>query len=211
MKALLLGEGPSDRVLVPMLRWLLCECTPAEVALGAVDTFLLPRCRTLAERVEALRRIEPADILFLHRDADAQPPEWRTAEIRAAAGGLVHVPVVPVRTTEAWLLFDESALRLAAGRPSGREDLELPPVHRLESVADPKSMLRDVLLRASGASGRRRHRFDPIEARDRVADLIQSWAPLRVLPAFQRLEADTLAALGALGHGRHGAGTDDAR
>lgn len=160
-----------------------------------IDTSRIPSTPTLRERVSAVRRLAPYDLVFIHRDADNQPPAWRYEEIAEAAAGSPYVAVVPVRMTEAWLLFDEESLRAASGRPSGKEPLNLPPVRRLESLPDPKRTLKDTLLLASGTTGRRRERFDPIQARARVADLIEDWAPLRLLPAFQQLERDVHAAL----------------
>jgi hypothetical protein len=37
-----------------------------------------------------------------------------------------HIPVVPVRMTEAWLLADEFAIRSAPGNPNGTQSLDLP-------------------------------------------------------------------------------------
>lgn len=37
-----------------------------------------------------------------------------------------HIPVIPVRMTEAWLLGHELSIRSAAGNPNGSENLELP-------------------------------------------------------------------------------------
>lgn len=91
------------------------------------------------------------------------------------------------------------AIRTAAGRPSGRESLALPPLARLEATAGPKQLLHESLKRANGATGRRAERFDSAAAIHRLADLVEDWAPLRALPAFRRLEEDTRAALTELG------------
>lgn len=52
-----------------------------------------------------------------------------------------HVCVIPVRMTEAWLLFDEAAIRQAAGNRLGRAPLALPPLDEVEQEPDPKSLL----------------------------------------------------------------------
>lgn len=96
---------------------------------------------------------------------------------------------------EAWLLHDEAALREAAGRPSGTEDLGLPPAHRWDRLLDPKKVLYEALRAANGARGRRAKSFKPGRAAHRLADLITDWTPLRTLDAFARLEADTRTAL----------------
>jgi hypothetical protein len=151
---------------------------------------------TLIDRVRLALDHYPADLIFIHRDAEKQPREGRVAEITAAVAALgrpiVHVCIIPVRMTEAWLLHDEAAIRRAAGNPNGTCALEIPAVKRLDALADPKSVLKQALLTASEATGRLRKR----KARDfgvmrhRVAELIDDYAPLRSLPAFQALEAD---------------------
>lgn len=195
MKALLLGEGSSDRALLPALRWLLDLHSPVPATLEWLDSAHLPGRKTLQERVMGAGRVAPCNLLFVHRDADRQGAEHRYDEIRRATGDLPHVGVVPVRMTEAWLLFDEPAIRAAAGRPSGTHEIGLPRLAQLEDLPDPKKTLLDVLAAAHGATGRRAQRFDERAAIHRVADLIEDWTPLRRLSAFARLEADVRAAV----------------
>jgi thiamine pyrophosphate-dependent acetolactate synthase large subunit-like protein len=107
------------------------------------------------------------------------------------------VPVVPVRMTEAWLLVDERAIRVAAANPSGRVALELPPLSRLETLSSPKEVLRRALETASERTGRRLQQFrrDMGQHVQRVAQLMQQKEKLRELHAFKRLEKDTREAL----------------
>jgi len=200
MNGALLGEGNSDRALLPLLSWVVRNATDVDATIIWIDPARLPPARGLADKARLVHTILACDLLFVHRDADKQPADWRYAEIRNAVGDMAHVPVVPVRMTEAWLLPHESAIREASGRVSGRDDLALPPIGRIEDVADPKAALRDALLSAHGATGRRRSRFDPGAAIYRLADLVEDWSPLRRLPSFRRLEQDTRAALAGLGH-----------
>jgi hypothetical protein len=196
----LLGEGTSDRALLPILRWLVAQISSADIRLEWVDSsrFAWPR-RTLAEKVRLALLACPCDLLFVHRDADNQHPALRHAEIANAVGTQRFVAVVPIRETEAWLLIDESAILAAAGRARESSPLELPPTRRIEDVSDPKRRLHDTLRPAHAAVGRRARRFDPATAAHRVADLVEDWSPLRELSAFQRLETDTRAALLGLG------------
>jgi len=194
----LLGEGSSDRVLLPVLRWVMERATPAEFRMAWVDTSLFTTGPKLAEKVRGALTVQPCRLLFVHRDADNQQPQSRFDEIKEAVGEQPHVAVVPIRTTEAWLLIDEGAIRAAAGRVSGREMLDLPALTRIEQLSDPKRVLRDALVQAHGATGRRARRFHPADARQRLADLVDDWSPLRQLSAFQRLESDTRTALAAL-------------
>ena len=96
---------------------------------------------------------------------------------------------------ETWLLFNEPAIRRAAGFPRGREDLGLPAAARLEAAADPKQILREALRTASGLSGRRLKNFSVDAAAYRLADQIDDYSPLRVLTAFADLETRIIASL----------------
>ena len=201
LRATLLTDGSSDRVLLPILRWLCGAQTPAPVEVRWADLRILPRPpRSLADRMKAAVALYPCELLFVHRDAEKQAPEDRHAEIVAAdQTGLTLVCVVPVRMQEAWLLHDDRALREAAGRPSNEAALGLPPPSRWEGLPDPKHVLHEALITASGATGRRARRFNPDLAAHRLAELITDWSPLRQLGAFRRLEADTRQALSSLG------------
>jgi hypothetical protein len=184
-----LGDGSSDRCLLPVVRWALCRHDPAGVAANGrmADLRHLGRQpRGLSGRLERTIEFFPATVYFVHRDAEREAPAARIAEVEAAAtaAGCDAVPVVPVRMTEAWLLFDEVAIRTAAGNPNGNMSLGLPAVRRLEDLANPKEILFESLRQASGLSGRRLKSFRPHAARSRVADLICDFSPLAVLPAF---------------------------
>ncbi|HXE73026.1 MAG TPA: hypothetical protein VNO81_10230 [Candidatus Nitrosotenuis sp.] len=100
--------------------------------------------------------------------------------------------------TEAWLLINETALRNAAGNPRGRVSLNMPPLQRLEALADPKAVLHQLLRDASGASGRRLRRFKERDSVQRLGELIEDYTPLRSLPAFQAFESDLVQVLSRL-------------
>ncbi|MBL8231577.1 MAG: hypothetical protein JNL98_23980 [Bryobacterales bacterium] len=135
----------------------------------------------------------PCDALFVHRDAEGFPSSLRREEIAAAARGIptLHVPVVPVRMTEAWLLADEQAIRRAAGNPKGKDPLSLPDVHRLEDVPDPKSLLYGLLRQASGLNRRRLSaQFRPQARVHGIPNYTGDYSRLDALPAFRALQAD---------------------
>jgi hypothetical protein len=137
----------------------------------------------------------------VHRDAERESHSYRVAEIgqavQNAAENLGAFPpvvcVVPVRMQEAWLLFEEDALRRAAGNPHGRQPLDLPHVRHVESLPDPKRILHDNLRAASGLSERRLKRFSVAVAASRVAEFIDDFSPLRALSAFRELENEVKA------------------
>jgi len=97
---------------------------------------------------------------------------------------------VPVRMTEAWLLFDVVAIRRAAGNPNGRVPLELPAIHACEGLVNPKDELIKVVRTASGLSVRRQKKLQVEGVAVRVADLIDDFSPLSVLSAFRALQDD---------------------
>lgn len=101
-----------------------------------------PPGRTVRARLRRILGIDARfDVLLVHRDAEAQPAQDRVVEIeRAAEAEHVRwpkVPIVPIRMTEAWLLLDEADIRFVAGRPSGTDPLNLPPLASIESLPDP--------------------------------------------------------------------------
>src|SRR4051812_38300493 len=116
----LLSDGSSDDALLPILSWLLVNRLP-ETAIQsqwADLRKLRDRPLGLAGRIQAAMDFYPGDLLFVHRDAEREPAANRAEEVRAAVGAVSDPPpfvcVVPVRMMEAWLLFDEPAIRRAA-------------------------------------------------------------------------------------------------
>ena len=156
------------------------------------------------DRIERSVALYPCDLLFVHRDAERTALEDRLEEIKAALCEGLETPkpalcVVPVRMSEAWLLIDETALRHAAGNPNGKVSLDLPRLHQLEQLPDPKQLLHDLLRRASGLHGRRLSSFNRRLHSHRVADWISDFSPLYRLSAFQRLAADLAQVVAAHG------------
>lgn len=194
----LLTDGSSDKVLLPILTWLLREYL-TDYAIQSEWANVrglpkLPKKLSLSDRIKIAIEYYPCDLLFVHRDAEREPRENRVAEIEEAvkeAGASVPVVcVVPVRMTEAWLLFDEVAIRTAAGNPKGKRSLQLPHKARVEDEPDPKELLYELLREASELGGKRRKKFKANERVHRVAELTDDFSPLQQLYAFQALEAD---------------------
>jgi hypothetical protein len=199
----LLSDGPTDQALLPVVRWTLQQHSTAVFEQNWADLRRWPRRpEKLAGKVDAALDLYPCDLLVVHRDAEREPAENRLREIAEATRGRLMpvVCAVPVRMTEAWLLFDEQAIRRAAGCPNGTTPLDLPPLKNAESVPDPKALLHQVLRVASDLSGRRRKQLRP-DIR-RLADLIDDFAPLRAVRSFQAFEeslCDALRTMGLLG------------
>lgn len=196
----LVSDGSSDRVLLPILDWLLRSHSSQRFEGRWAELSVTPTIKSLEERIATAIKLFPCDLVFVHRDAERCSRSERVREIREALVGLGErsaVCVIPVRMTEAWLLFDEAALRRAAGNPQGVEALDLPFLRDLESLPDPKALLHSLLELASGLRGRRRSSFRPGPAVHRLVELVSDFSPLRSLAAFRELEADLLAVLTA--------------
>jgi len=200
----LLTDGSSDRCLLVLLRWLIGELAgDVNIESHWADLRTVePRPIGLGARMKAATDCYPCDLLFVHRDAEAQTWESRVQEIRAAGGGRdqTWIPVVPVRMTEAWLLLDEAAIRRAADNPRGTTTLRLPTALTVEKDPDPKATLRNALVSASEKRGRRLRAFQETIAQrvQRVAELTTNYSALAAIPAFQRLRDDTKHALATL-------------
>jgi hypothetical protein len=160
------------------------------------DFWRLPRPPTsLEDRIVNAVALFPCQALFVHRDAERETPANRIAEIRRALAGaaargtqLPAVPVIPVRMLEAWLLFDEAAIRRAAGNPNGLVQLGLPSPRQVEQLPDPKENLKTALRTASELRGRRLRKFSTQDAFWRVTDFLEDFSPLRSHSAFRDFE-----------------------
>lgn len=201
----LVTDGPTDAALIHPLRWLLVENgVRAPLETSWADLRLLSKPPSaLVERIATAIDLYPCDLLFVHRDAEREPREMRIKEIHRAIqkcasdlfASCPYICVVPVRMTEAWFLFDETAIRRAAGNPAGRVLLDLPTIGRLEELPDPKAVLFQLLRDATELPQRRRHRISLAQAMYRLAELIDDFGPLRRLPAFGAVEADIRLAI----------------
>lgn len=201
IRATLLCDGPSDSVLERILSQLWRERIDG-IALDITfaDTRRMESKRgVFSERIHETLQKYPCEVLFLHRDAENQSAEDRKQQMESALGevspsamdGIFPVYVIPVRMTEAWLLIDEQAIRLAAEFPQGTHDIGMPALKTLESLPDPKTTLHGLIVEASLRTGRHRARLVKKKAQkvQEVASYIQDFSPLRQLSAFQALEA----------------------
>lgn len=192
-----LGDGSSDQCLVPIVQWIVDQQygqTPYAVEYAASKHLPSPGVG-LRKRILAAARIYPCDILIVHRDAERQPLAARIAEVMREVEGTTQkcVAAVPVRMTESWLMVDECAIRRAANNPNGTVELDMPPEHRWESLADPKDKLFDLLRTATELNARRLAKFNVYEARARLPGLVSDYIRLRTLTAFREFEKQLLA------------------
>jgi hypothetical protein len=192
----LLTDGRSDRALMPPITWLLHEKLPGiPIQLEWADLTRLPRPpKGLDGRIKAALGFYPCDILLVHRDAEGESRNKRVVEIQDAVAKTAvskpHICVVTVRMQEAWMLINEASIRSAAGNPNGTVTLRLPKLQEIESLPDPKSLLRELLRKASELTGRRLKKFSASANAHRVAELVDDWQPLRKLSAFVEFEGE---------------------
>jgi hypothetical protein len=193
----LLSDGSTDKVLMPILTWLLHEHLPTCAVQARWPPLGLLRRppKRLHEKIQAAVDLSPCNVIFVHRDAETASLQDRQDEVDEAvslAGRTAVIPpaiaVVPVRMMEAWLLFDEQAVRDAAGDRNGAVDLGLPRLADVEDIPDPKSVLHRAILAATEKGTRRRRHFDVSSAVHRIPQCMESFSPLRVLSAFAALE-----------------------
>ena len=195
----LLADGPGDRALMPILTWLLRQYLPNwAIQPQWADLWRFPSLpKALHQKIKTTMDFYQCDLLFVHRDAEAISLSDRLVEVSTAveeARQSTRLPpcvgVVPVRMTEAWLLFDADAIREAAGNPNGTIYLNLPRLTKLEDVPDPKTILHNLILEATELGSRRKRHFKVKHAVQRIPEHIQDFSPLRELTAFSNLEEE---------------------
>ncbi|MCY4424202.1 MAG: hypothetical protein OXC06_14170 [Acidimicrobiaceae bacterium] len=181
------ADGGTDRVLVPIIQWAIHKLDPD---VEILEPAFSKRKSSVADFLRAYR--PEAMLTFLHRDAENRSLYERLQEFPQGTVNDI-VPVVPIRMSEAWILFDGSAIARAADRPSYH--VTVPEIAELERLADPKSRLEELLLEAAGSpTGRRLKMFKRsiVDRRVSVASLIADFSPLMALSAFTQFQ-QTLA------------------
>lgn len=165
IRVLFLGEGTSDSGITVHVQRIATERgIDVVITDPLIERLGRPLKNTIAGKLQAIKDIGGVyDLVVIHRDGDRDGREARMSEIKDAVTevmpGVAHAPVIPIRMTEAWLLLDEREIRQVAGNPNGKMALNLPGVRRVESIPDPKAMLRETLCRAAGLSGRKLDKF----------------------------------------------------
>ncbi|MEV0141651.1 MULTISPECIES: DUF4276 family protein [Streptomyces] len=209
LRALYLCEGSSDTGLRFHIEGIAVE-TGREIHVTVPDLHRLPNKpgHSVGDKLRAARQLshdaDEYDLVVVHRDSDGNPPQTRRDEIAAAVASvnpsLAHVPVIPVRMLEAWLILDPRAIREVAGNPNGRVSLDLPKPNRAESVADPKALLKQAIATASEEKGRGlkkvQARFS--ENRARLLQMLDREGPVKQLASWQSFTHDLSKVLSSL-------------
>lgn len=197
LRCTLVAEGNTDEALIPILRWLLQQAGVAlPVDLANPDYRQFKQGPTLNFKIEVALKLNPCQLLFVHRDADNTTIPRRREEIMTALHQHQHPPaavcVIPVKSFEAWVMFDEPAIRKAAGNPNGKVKLDLPDMKRIEEMSPKttKDLFDQLIKTASGKKGRDLAKLHPRQVMRDLTAYIDDFSPLRNLSAFRILETD---------------------
>lgn len=205
IRILFIGEGPSDSGIATHIRRIAAGYGHNALITDPYVAWLPLPSKKVTDKLQAVKDLGGVyDLIALHRDGDREGRQPRLEEISSAADtvmpGIPHVPVIPVRMTEAWLLLDEAEIRWVAGAPKDKVPLDLPKPAKVESVPDPKALLREALARASGLSGRKlktfSKRFD--QHRAQLLERIDPDGPIRTVQSWRDFNADLIAGLNRL-------------
>lgn len=204
-RVLFVGEGSSDEGITVHIERIAIE-SGLSLAITAPNSGLLPTPdRSVRGKLKAILELGAGyDLFVIHRDADGAGRQSRVDEIVSAIRDVTpttpYVPVIPVRMTEAWLVLEERLIRVVAGNPNGRTALEIPDPARAERIADPKALLKELLVNASGLTGRKRRMFQarfPFHRRQ-VLERLDPRGPVTRLRSWQDFDVDLRDALSAL-------------
>lgn len=202
LRLTLTAEGSSDRWLIRVVEWAVQGIVTSR-PLETRSNFCTrdERGASVADRLAFAVEAYPADLYFVHRDADNDEHATRRNEVLRARGVLPAVPCVPVTMSESWLLLDARAIRRAAGNPNGTMDLGLPPALHVELEAQPKAVLREAMKLASGLRPHRLERFERSAAEwpGLIGDHIESFDGHMALSSFRHFIEDTRDALRSIG------------
>lgn len=198
LKYTLIADGSSDKVLMNVIKWLLDDLFPSLPNEGKFADFRglknPPKKGDIAAQIARAGEYYPSDLVFYHRDAEIISKDiikQRKAEIYDAVGNAGNIVcVVPVVMMESWLLFDELAIKKAAENKNFSGDMQLPILHKMEDIKEPKTFLHQLLKTVSCKKGRNLNTFNVHSAVHLVAENISDFSPLRALSAFKVFEND---------------------
>lgn len=179
----IVADGGTDLLLVPVIQWAVHRLDPG---VEILEPEFRKRRGSVGEFLAAYST--GAMLIFVHRDAENLTLDERRREFETLERQDV-VPVVPVRMSESWLLFDGPAIANAAGSPSSQ--VPVPGIAEIENIPDPKDRLDELLFQAAGApAGRRGKIFKRSIASRRVsvAEYISDYSPLENVPAFRSFQ-----------------------
>lgn len=207
----LYAEGTTDDRFLPII----IQRTAKEILLSngstdidVVDPIPIDRNIVKKGRLEdnllgAAKYSKGVHILFIHQDADTSTTEACMENRINPAIELINntedqvcnniVPIIPIRSVEAWLISDAEALVKVVGSSTCLSKLNLPiRPQDVEKIQDPKSMYIEILKQLR--VGRKRRRIDPGAYYTRLAMEI-NLDKLGLLSSFQIFKNALVTAL----------------
>lgn len=187
---ILISDGTSDRVLLHIIDWTFLTVLGREVNGERADFSFQKRPPiSLAEKISAAANLYETGLIIIHRDAEKETIHDRDKEIEtaieAANSAGKTLKIIPVRMTEAWLLFDAEAILKTAAAAKNTVMPVLPDFKKLEMLPDPKETLSELLRKASGLAGRRLKKLNVPFLIQLLPQFINDFSPLEKLPSFQ--------------------------
>ncbi|MDO5032880.1 hypothetical protein [Corynebacterium sp.] len=190
-----LCEGKSDEGLAQIIHATLVDLgfNPDSYVVGASYP---PGNKTVEGGINNILEDGQPDAIFVHRDADNAGVQSRRDEIfeaqAKAKASVSVVPVIPVKETEAWVLW---ALHNEAFRDKirGMEGVALPPRKTIEGIAAKEQLQAVHEQWALNRSGKRKNRISFERDRSRWLTLITDVAYLDGCPSYDELRVDCQA------------------
>lgn len=196
------GEGPTDwRFFEPLTKnlvaQLLLELAEEEWEVLVLNEFQAEGDSYFQKVVSLCDQLEGYHMLILHRDGTPSLQKVMENHFdrvlrdeQLTNRGLWLVPLIPVRETEAWMLADPEwlteELKLLGARP---DELDLPKPQEIESIADPKLRLKEIMQKATAhRTSRQRRRMADISSLYESAGNLVRIEVLKALPSFQTFE-----------------------
>jgi hypothetical protein len=196
----LVADGSSDKAIMNIINWLLNDLYPKIPNKGTFADFRNlkqpPKKGDVKGQIEFAKILYPFDILFYHRDAETNKKniiDDRITEIEKHLSEDLQsktIFIIPIKMMENWLLFDDTAIKKAAGNRNYNKALGLPPISGIENITNPKLFLHDLLIEVSGLKSRQLKNFNVHQAVHLVAENITDFSSLRQLSSFKKFEED---------------------
>lgn len=167
---------------------------------------------SFAEQVMSASRIgvEQFGIMALavHTDADRETIEQRIRDKIVPAQSALNAvkdgsccqlltPIIPVRMIEAWMLADKLLLKQEIGTEMSDHDLGID--RDPESIANPKSVIEEAIVRATSHLPKRRHRISIADLYGYLGDAVEL-SKLATLPSFIHFQQEIRKTLRSLNY-----------
>ena len=195
----LISDGTSDRVLLKIIDWTFYHFLNLETSGERADFYYSKtKPQSISEKVElVIEQYDDLDFIVIHRDAERETYEKRVEEIEKELTliknqSLTSIPVIPVRMTEAWLLFDSKAIASASGNPNLPDLPALPPLNTVETLRDPKSLLEKLIKDSCGLRSRGLKKLNTRHCIQLIPDFVEDFSPLLTIPSYQRFKQKIL-------------------